>query len=79
MLSCKPRSVQVASRTLTKEAAAEAGAEAERLAGAVDGSELWELGGLGSRGSALSLRPDDEGISMGRKEEAEDGGEEPPR
>lgn len=65
-------------RTLTKEAAAEAREEAEALAGVINGSELWELGGLGSRGSELSLRPDEEGTSMGRQE-AEDGGEEPPR
>lgn len=66
--------------SLTKEAAAEAGAEAEAdaLVGVVDGSELWVLGGLGSRGSELSLRPDEEGTSMGRQE-AEEGGEEPPR
>lgn len=43
----------------------------------VDGSEPWELGGLGSTGSELSLRPDEEGTSMGRQEE-EEGGEEPP-
>lgn len=65
-------------RTLTKEAAVEAGAEAEALVGVVDGSEPWELGGLGSRGSELSLRPDDEGTSMGRQE-AEEGREEPTR
>lgn len=65
-------------RTLTKDPAADAGAEAEALVGVVDGSEPWELGGLGSRGSELSLRPDEEGISMG-KQEAEEGGEEPPR
>lgn len=46
--------------------------------GVVDGNELWELGGLGSRGSELSLRPDEAGTSIGRQE-AEDGGEEPPR
>lgn len=63
---------------LTKEAAAEAGAEAEALVGVVDGSEPWELGGLGSKGSALSLRPDEEGTSMGRQE-AEEGGDEPAR
>lgn len=39
--------------------------------------ELWEIGGLGSSGSELSLRPDEEGTSMGRQE-AEAGGEEPP-
>lgn len=67
-------------RKLTKDAAAEAGAEAEAemFVGVVDGRELWELGGLGSRGSELSLRPDDEGTSMGRQE-VEEGGEEPPR
>ena len=66
--------------TLTKEAAAEAGAgaEAEALVGLVDGNELWELGGLGSRGSELSLHPDEERISMCRQE-VEEGGEEPPR
>lgn len=63
---------------LTKEAAAEAGAEAEALVGVVDGSEPWELGGLGSKGSALSLRPDEEGTSMGRQV-AEEGGDEPAR
>lgn len=63
---------------LTKEAAAEPGAEAEALVGVVDGNELWELGGLGSRGSELSLRPDEAGTSIGRQE-AEEGGEEPPR
>lgn len=65
-------------RTLTKDAEAEAGAEAEALVGVVDGSELWELGGLGSRGSELSLRPDEEGTSMGRQD-AEEGREEAPR
>lgn len=48
------------------------------MVGVVDGIELWDVGGLGSRGSELSLRPDDEGTSMGRQE-AEKGGEEPPR
>lgn len=67
-------------RRLTKEAVAEAEAEAEALVGVEDGSELWGLGGLGSRWSELSLRPDEEGTSMGRQEEAEeDGGEEPTR
>lgn len=47
------------------------------LVGVVDCSELWVLGGLGSGGSELSLRPDEEGTSMGRQE-AEEGGEEPP-
>lgn len=65
-------------RTLTKDAEAEASAETEVLVGVVDGSELWELGGLGSRGSELSLRPDEEGTSMGRQD-AEEGGEEAPR
>lgn len=36
------------------------------------------LSRLGSRGSELSLRPDEEGTSMGRQE-AKEGGEEPPR
>lgn len=36
------------------------------------------LSGLGSRGSELSLRPEEEGTSMGRQE-AKEGGEEPPR
>lgn len=53
----------MSSRKLTKEVVAEAGAEA--LVWVVDGSELWELGGLGSGGSELSLRPDEEGTSMG--------------
>ncbi len=73
-----PKHVWISKGTLTKEAAAEAGAEAEALVGVVDGSEPWELGGLGSRGSELSLRPDEEGTSMGRQE-AEEGGEEPMR
>ncbi len=75
-----PKHVWISRGTLTKEAAAEAGAEAEAeaLVGVVDGSEPWELGGLGSRGSELSLRPDEEGTSMGRQE-AEEGGEEPMR
>lgn len=63
---------------LTKEAAADGGPEADTLVGVVDGSELRVLGGLGSRGSELSLCPDEEGTSMGRQE-AEEGGEEPPR
>lgn len=44
----------------------------------VHGSELCELGGLGSRGSEPSLLPDKEGTSTGRQE-AEEGGEDPPR
>lgn len=70
--------------SLTKEAAAETGAEAEAeaeadaLVGVVGSIELWALGGLGSRGSELSRRPDEEGTSMGRQG-AEEGGEEPPR
>ena len=64
-------------RKLTN-AEAEAEAEIEVLVGVVDGSELWELGGLGSRGSELSLRPDEEGTSMGRQD-AEDEGDGPPR
>lgn len=44
----------------------------------MDCSELWELGGLGSRPSELSLWLDDEGTSMGVQEE-EEGGEEPTR
>lgn len=66
--------------TLTKEAAAEAGAEAEAeaLVGVVDGNRLCELGGLGSRGSELSLHPDEEGTSMGRQD-VNEGGDEPPR
>lgn len=46
--------------------------------GVVDGNELCELGGLGSRGSELSLHADEEGTSMG-KQEADEGGDEPPR
>lgn len=48
------------------------------MVGVVAGIELWVLGGLGSRGSELSRRPDEEGTSMGRQG-AEEGGEEPPR
>ncbi len=48
------------------------------MVGEINDSELWEVGGLGSRGSELSLRPDEEGTSIGRQE-VEDGGEEPPR
>lgn len=53
-------------------------AEKEALVVVVDGSELCELGGLGSRGSEQSLLPDKEGTSTGRQE-AEEGGEDPPR
>lgn len=56
-----------------KEAAAEVGAEA--LVGVVDGREPE---GLGSRGSELSLRPDDDDSSVGRQE-AEAGGDDPLR
>lgn len=55
-----------------------ADAEAEALVGAVDGNELWELGGLGSRGSLLSLHPDEDGTSMGRQD-VDEGGEMHPR
>lgn len=65
-------------RTRLTNAEAEAEAEREALVGVVDGNELWELGGLGSRGSELSLRPDEEGTSIGRQD-AEEGGEEAPR
>lgn len=46
--------------------------------GAADVSELCELGGLGSRGSELSLLPDEEDTSTGRQE-ADEGGEDPLR
>lgn len=47
--------------SLTKEAAADGGAEADALVGVVDGSELRVLlGGLGSGSSEPSLWPDEE-------------------
>lgn len=65
---------------LTKEAAADGGAEVDALVGVVDSSELRVLlGGLGSEGSELSLCPDEPDTSTGWLEAEEGGGEEPLR